>query len=407
MQQPLKAGAPPVSEAARQHADLAMLVERARAMVPALKERAARTDKLRRLPDETVADLHTSGIFRCLQPRRHGGFELDYGCQLDIASELGRGCGSTAWVAVLAACHHWLLGMYGAEVQDEIWGPSADTLLATSWGLQRVEAKAVSGGYRLSGHWKFSSGIDHCEWAQLFMPVKDESGVSKPMIAVLPKKDYRVVDAWFAHGLAGTGSNDIYVDDAFVPEHRTLDMRLLKGGPTPGSAVNPGHLYKLPLWVIFSFNLGSPAIGIARGVLESFIEQAKGRHSAIFDVKMVNLPTIQLRVAESAAEIDAAEAILQRNNLELNRLARDGQEIPTEFRVKYRRDTSYAAMICMRACDRLQAATGAHAIAADNPVQRGFRDARALNAQVAVIFDANAVPFGRVALGLDTGDPRI
>jgi 3-hydroxy-9,10-secoandrosta-1,3,5(10)-triene-9,17-dione monooxygenase len=229
----------------------------------------------------------------------------------------------------------------------------------------------------------------------------------KPMIAVLPKKDYRVDDAWFAHGLAGTGSNDIHVDEAFVPEHRTLDMRLLKGGPTPGSAVNPGHLYKLPLWVLFSFNLGSPAIGIARGVLESFIEQARDRHSAIFDVKMVELPTIQLRVAESAAEIDAAEAILQRNNAELNRLAREGKELTTEFRVRYRRDTSYAATICMRAGDRLQAATGAHAISADNPVQRGFRDLRALNAQVALIFDANAIPFGRVALGLDTGDPRI
>ncbi|MFM9885334.1 MAG: acyl-CoA dehydrogenase family protein [Burkholderiales bacterium] len=396
----------PQSDEERARAGLATLVERSRKLVPVLKDRAAKTAKLRRLPDETVADLHDAGVFRCLQPRRVGGWELDYGCQLEIAAELGRGCGSTAWVAVLAASHHWLLGMFNAEAQDEVWGPSPDTLLSTSWGLQRIDAKAVPGGYRISGHWKFSSGVDHCKWAQVFVPVSDGNGGTKPLIGLIPKKDYRIGDAWFAHGLAGTGSNDIHIEDAFVPEHRTLDMRLLGGGPTPGSTVNPSHLYKLPLWSIFSFNLGSPAIGIARGVLESYIEQAKNRHSAIFDVKMVNLPTIQLRVAESSAEIDAAEAIGKLSNIELNRLGREGK-VPTEFRVKYRRDTSYAAMICMRACDRLQAASGAHAIAEDNPIQRGFRDLRALNAQVAVIFDANAIPYGRVALGLDTGDPRI
>lgn len=184
-------------------------------------------------------------------------------------------------------------------------------------------------------------------------------------------------------------------------------MRALKGGPTPGSAAHDSYLYRLPLWTLFSFNLGAPIVGIARGVYEEFVSQARGRHSATFDVDMVELPTVQLRVAESEAEIQAAQALLERNNLEVNRLGRADQELPTEFRVRYRRDVSYAALICMRACDRLQAASGADAIAHDNPIQRGFRDARAVNAQVALIFDANAIPFGRVALGLSAGDPRI
>ncbi len=386
--------------------ELSTLVDRARALVPALKERAAKTDALGRIPDETMADLVDGGLLRCLQPRRFGGYELDYGCQLDLAAELGRGCGSTGWVAVLLACHPWLLGMFAPEAQEEVWGDDPDTLIATSWGVQQVEASAVDGGLQVRGHWKYSSGIDHCRWVQVFVPVPEEGGVC-PTIALVPASDFRVERTWTAHGLSGTGSNDVVVDGAFVPEHRCLDMRTLKGGPTPGSALHDSHLYRLPLWTLFSFNLGAPILGIARGVYEEFVAQARGRHSAIFDVEMVELTTVQLRVAEADAEIEAAGALLRRNNLEVNRLGRAGETLPMEFRVRYRRDVSYAAMVCMRACDRLQAASGADAISRDNPIQRGFRDARAVNAQVALIFDANAVPFGRVALGLDPGDPRI
>lgn len=196
--------------------DRATLVERAAALVPALRERAAKTEELRRLPDETVADLVDTGLLRCLQPRRFGGYELDYGCQLDLAAELGRGCGSTAWVAVLLACHPWLLGMFEPEAQEEVWGDDPDTLVATSWGVQQVEAAAVDGGLQVRGHWKYSSGIDHCRWVQVFAPVPEEGGV-RPTIALVPSTDFRVERTWSAHGLAGTGSNDVVMDGAFVP----------------------------------------------------------------------------------------------------------------------------------------------------------------------------------------------
>ena len=386
---------------------MAALVERSRDLVPVLRERAQKTEELRKIPEETIRDLLDSGVLRCLRPERVGGYELDYGCQTFIAGELGRGCGSTAWVATLYACHDRMLGMFPPEAQDEVWGPTPDALMATSFGLQEIEAEEVDEGYRISGHWRFSSGVDYCDWAALFSPIRQESGPPAPLMALLPKADYTVKDTWFAQGLAGTGSNDVHVENALVPKHRTVDIRGLRGGPTPGSAVNPGHLYTLPLWTFFSLNLAAPSWGIARGVLESFLEQTKGRYSKLFDVNVAELPNIQLRVAESAAEIDCAELLFKRQYEELNRISRAGEEITPEYRVRYRRDTSYAALICMRACDCLQEVTGAHGIDRHNPVQRGFRDARAVNAQVGLMFDANAGPFGRVALGLDTGDSRI
>ena len=387
---------------------LAELVGRARDLVPVLRERAQKTEELRQIPEETMRDLEEAGLLRCLRPERVGGYELDYGCQAFIAAELGRGCGSTAWVNTLIACHDHLLGMYEPEAQEDVWkNAPVHTKLATSWGIQKVECEEVDGGYRVSGHWRFSTGIDHCDWAQLFAPVPQEGTHPEPRIMLIPKSDYTIKHEWFAHGLSGTGSHDVHVENAFVPKHRSLDMSLLNGGPTPGSAVNPGHLYKLPLWFCFSLNLSCASVGIARGLMENFIEQTGDKHSMIFDVKVAELRTLQLRIAESAAEVDCAELLYKRQYDEINELGRSGKELTPEFRVRYRRDTSYAALLCMRACDRIQAVTGAHMIDKHNPVQRAWRDVRALNAQVAVMFDANAWHFGSVALGQGTGDPRI
>src|SRR5260370_728 len=105
------------------------LRERAERLVPVLRERAAKTEALRRIPDETIADLHRSGLFRMLQPARVGGSELPYGAFVELAGVIGRGCGSTPWVLNNLPSHHWMLGYWPQEAQDEIWGPPPPPLL--------------------------------------------------------------------------------------------------------------------------------------------------------------------------------------------------------------------------------------------------------------------------------------
>src|SRR5258708_44409 len=106
--------------------DFAELLARAEALIPVLRERAAEADELRRLPDATVADLHRTGLFRILQPKRVGGSELPFRSIVELVSVIARGCGSTAWVLANLAAHHWLLGMWPKRAQDEIWGESPD-----------------------------------------------------------------------------------------------------------------------------------------------------------------------------------------------------------------------------------------------------------------------------------------
>jgi len=66
------------------------VLQRAEALLPGLRERAAATEALRRLPAETEAAFHENGLFRVLQPARVGGAELDYGIMIDLGAIVAR-----------------------------------------------------------------------------------------------------------------------------------------------------------------------------------------------------------------------------------------------------------------------------------------------------------------------------
>src|SRR5690242_12420925 len=106
----------------------AAMIARARALLPRLRERAARTEELRCLPPETERDLHEAGLFRMLQPKRLGGAELDYVALIDCADLLGQADASVAWNLANLASHHWMLGMFEQRAQDLVWGRDPDVL---------------------------------------------------------------------------------------------------------------------------------------------------------------------------------------------------------------------------------------------------------------------------------------
>lgn len=385
---------------------LERLVKRARELVPALRERAARADEMRQLPRETIEELVASGLFRVFRPARYGGYELDYGpAQLRLAGELGRGCGSSAWVYSVIACHSWVLGMFPGAAQDDVWGASPDALIVAALYPERCELEPVGGGFRLSGHWKFASGVDFADWA-ILGAVRRDGEAPETVWCVVPRRDYRIDDTWFVGGLRGTGSNDIRTAEAFVPEHRVAPLRLLSAGKGPGAAINSAHIYRLPLLSVFPYNICAPALGIARGALEQFIADAR-RAPTSPRGRAADREATQLQVAEAAVQIDCAMSLLDRDGEEINRRARAGVAFMPEHRARYRRDLSHAGRLCMRAVDILHYLAGAHGLFEENPLQRAFRDVHAANAQLGLRWDNNALDFGRIALGLPLRDPML
>jgi 3-hydroxy-9,10-secoandrosta-1,3,5(10)-triene-9,17-dione monooxygenase len=373
----------------------------AEGLVPVLRERAPRAEELRRLPDETIADLHRTGLFRILQPGRVGGSELPFRSIVELVAVIGRACGSTAWVLANLAAHHWLLGMWAPKAQDEIWGESPDNLIGSALIFPRGRAKRVEGGYRLTGRWPFSSGIDAAAWNLFGAIVHDEeAGISEPRIFLVPASDYTIIDTWHVIGLAGTGSKDVAAEDVFVPDYRTLAVAQITGGPNPGSPVNQSILYQLPAISLFAFCIAGVSLGIAKGAIEYFSETTRSRTSYYTGRNLADFVTLQVHLAEAAAITDSAEAVMLRDCDEAERIVGDGGVPTLEQRARYRRDGAYAATLCTRAVDVLFQATGGGAIYARNPLQRAFRDVHAANAHYVLNWDINGAMYGRVALGL-------
>ena len=382
------------------------LMARAEALVPTLRERAAEAEDLRRMPDETLADLHSSGLFRMLQPARVGGSELPFRALYELTAVIGTGCGSTSWVLANLAAHHWLLGMWHPEAQEEIWGELPDSLISSALIFARGRASRAPGGYRLNGRWPFSSGIDASRWNMFGAIVSDEeTGLNEARMFLLPKSDYKIIDTWHVIGLAATGSKDVEVSDIFVPAYRTLSTERIRGGPNRGSELNPGSLYRLPAVSLFGFAIAGVSLGIARGAISHFAATTRTRLSAYTGRNIADFTNIQVHLAEAAALTDAAEAMVLRDCDEATRITEAGIVPSLEQRARYKRDGAFAATLCTRAVDLLFSATGGNAIYARNPIQRAFRDVHAANAHYNLNWDVSGAIYGRVALGLPPDAP--
>jgi 3-hydroxy-9,10-secoandrosta-1,3,5(10)-triene-9,17-dione monooxygenase len=383
-------------------ANYAAMVERATALIPSLRDRASKTEELRRLPPETERDLHDAGLFRILQPRRVGGAELDYVALVDCADALGQADASVAWNFANLSSHHWMLGMFDPHAQSTVWNKDANALIASSFIFPAGRAKKVDGGYVLNGHWPFSSGVESCDWNMLAGVVSsdDEADGIEYRIFLLNRSQYRINDTWNATGLCGTGSNDVRVTDSFVAESMTVAVSDLGGGPTPGSSVNPNVLYALPVFSLFPYVLSGVGLGNAQACLNDYVEFARHRASSYNRAKLSDMQTTQIKIAEASAKIEAARLVMRTNCIDAMADARRGHVPDLAGKTRLRRDGAFSVNLCTEAVSLLFAAAGARSLFTSGTLQRQFRDAHAVNSHLAFNFDAAGTNYGRVALGL-------
>jgi 3-hydroxy-9,10-secoandrosta-1,3,5(10)-triene-9,17-dione monooxygenase len=382
-------------------------LQRVRALIPAIRERALPAERLRRLPEETFAEFQEAGLFRCLQPKRYGGFELDPGTLYQAVMEIGAVCGSTAWILGVIGIHNWHLALFASQAQDDVWGKDTGIQVSTSLAPTGTVTR-VDGGFRLRGRWSFSSGCDFCQWAALggLVPPLGDGDAPDMRTFLVPRSDYTIDDTWYAVGLCGTGSKDVVVDDAFVPEYRTHSYRDAFYLTNPGAAVNDAPLYRLPFGLVFPACISSPAIGVALGALEAFRDQTTIRISPRDRSRVAEDPFAQLALAEAAAEVTAARDRLLGNFAEAMRTVRDGTALSLAQRARYRWDTAKAVDRSVRAVDRLFEASGGRGVFLDNPIQRAWRDVHAIRAHAGNNLERAASVFGRSEFGLPPVDFR-
>jgi alkylation response protein AidB-like acyl-CoA dehydrogenase len=367
----------------------------ARALGPRLRDRVAEAERLRRLPDETVADLVDSGLIGVMGAKAFGGSELGTDALIDVSVELASHCASSGWVYMLWASHAWMLALWPAQAQEEMFADPR--LVASSVVSTAGEVKRVDGGYHWAGRGFFSSGIDHAGWLTAAVQVPDEAsgGTTRRWLAV-PRADFEIIDDWNPVGLKGTGSKTIVVPGAFVPDYRALDDADLQQGTTPGRAVNTHPMYGGVSTANFTAAMSAPAIGAARGLLAAYGAKLSGK--AAKDAAAPGISVSMARYAAVSAQLDAAQALALANAGRLS--AVPAATVGAEPRAKSRRDQAYTAQQARQAANTIFEECGGSGLVETSDLQRIWRDANAAAAHHGLTWDWQADAWTRSAFGL-------
>ena len=376
-------------------------IQAAAEMVPRLAARAAESERLRHVHPDTIAELHSSGLMRLMQPARFGGSELGLDDLMNVVFELARGCPSTAWVYSNLASHAWNLGQFELQAQEDIWADNPHALAATGLAFPCGRAVPVDGGYRVSGLWPFGSGVDASTWMLVGAMTERAGGAPERRFFLVPQADFKSQDNWSAYGLTATGSHDVKIEDAFVPEHRSVSAEIFAAGQNlPGARLYPNPLFSMPTFAAFAYILSSVPVATAKAAVEQFTSTMRARAGTYTGARVAELTSVQARIAEAASCVEFAETVLRRDWQTLEANTRAGEFPSMETKLRWKRNVAFATGLAVRAIDALMPAAGAGGLKADLPLQRQFRDIHAASSHIALTWDVHAAAYGQSALGL-------
>jgi alkylation response protein AidB-like acyl-CoA dehydrogenase len=346
----------------------------ARELGPQLAAAAEEIERRRELPEAVVDALARRGLFRLLLPRSLGGAELPPAAYVPVIEEIARHDASAAW-CIGQACGCSMTAAYlKPEVAREIFGGPRGIV---AWGPPGpAEARAAPGGYRLTGTWSFASGSHHAGWLGAHVAVFAEDGAPRlrpdgsPVFRTLlfPKTSTVMTDTWHVVGLRGTGSDTYTVADLFVPEDHSVE-RSAEAKPR-----EPGLLYLFSSSNVYSAGFAGVALGVARGVLDAFVELARDKIARGAKRTLRDNNMIQAQVAQSEARVGAARAFLLRSLDEIWREAAGAGRLSLDHNTTIRLASTWAIHQARDAVDTLYHAAGATAIFEENPFERRFRD---------------------------------
>ena len=378
------------------------LVTEAKRLAPQLAETAARDRELRRLSDQTWKLLLDGGFLRSLQPARWGGGEVALIDFVDAMIELSRVSPAAGWVAGVIGVHPWQLALFDDAAQRELWDEDAATMHSSSYN-PTGKAEKVAGGYRVSGRWSFSSGCDHCRGVMLGAICGSREVAGKPVrdfrSFLLRRDQYRIDDNWQVAGLQGTGSKDIVVAEAFVPEHRSQShIDYATNLSLPGQKLNDGPLYRLPWSVVFHMALASATLGSARGFVDLWTAHTRDR-TLSFGGRAAEDALMQKRLAEATWYLDASILRMRADAIELGRMAQARQAAPMELRARMRWNLNRGCELVGQAVAELFHAATGRSVFLDHPLQQRFQDLQAAMAHAYLTPDQVARAVGGSLLG--------
>ncbi len=379
------------------------LLRRVRALQPMLERNAPATEAARRVGEENIEALRATGAFKIMVPRRFGGLETDIRTKIEVAREVAKGCGSSAWVTSLMNVCSFFTGLASAETQEEIWGANPDARIAGVFNASSTSQK-VEGGYLVNGRWPWSSGCLHADWAMLGIPVVDADGNKvEEALAFMPMSDLTIEETWFTAGMRGSGSNTTVAENVFVPEHRLISIPGVLAGETR-TPYKDEALYRASFVPVAALILAGPQLGLCSRALEYVLEMAPKRRIAYtFYTRQTDSPSFQLNMAKAATLVDTAHLFAYRAADLIDEAASNARHLTYLERARIRMDVGHTVTMAREAIDVLMSSHGASSFADFNPLQRIWRDCETASRHAVVGPDIAAEVYGRALVGIEEG----
>jgi alkylation response protein AidB-like acyl-CoA dehydrogenase len=381
------------------------LIDALKALKPMLRDSAALAEQQRKPVDEVMQAIEETGAYRWFVPKKYGGYEYSLTGFMEVGMALGEGCTSHAWVTTFCMEHNWLLALYDAPAQDDLFG-KYPYIIAPGALAPNGRATPVEGGYRISGRWQWGTGVMHANWVMVgaLTPVP---GREAPMLGmfVLPVDEAQIVDTWKVEGMVGTGSNDIQIDDVFVPSHRVVDLADVRDGSSPGAKLHNAPIYKMPMLPVLGLTATAPLVGAARNAVNLFEERMQGRTVYGTNTKQGERALAQSRLAHARVEMNSIENQLYSVAREVEQWGERGEPCPELDRARLRVDIGHLVQRSRNVVRDVVEACGASSHFLENPLQRILRDLNTASCHTVFDLDVSTEVYGRLLVGLPANGP--
>jgi 3-hydroxy-9,10-secoandrosta-1,3,5(10)-triene-9,17-dione monooxygenase len=378
----------------------AELTRRIAKLAPMIAGHAAEAERLRHPVDEVWSALRASGFFYQFVPKKFGGMATDFDSYIDAVLPIAEACASTGWVAAFCAGHNFFVAQYPEETQEELFGGAFPYVIAPSLSTPPGRAVRVEGGVRVTGTWKWATGIMHADWVNAVAVLADGDGPPQMRMVLFPAAAAEVIDTWQADGMAGTGSNDVHVDDLFVPDSKILSDMGVMAGRGFSARTYPEPVWRTPMIVFATMIAAVPVLGAAKRAWSEFANRLASHVQKGGDVKQAEKPAAQLRLARADLMIRTAELLMREAGRRAVALGTIEEPEHTPERIAVRAQLVHAVSLCRTAALHLAEGAGSGVHMLDQPFQRALRDIGLMSSHVGLDVDIAYEQHGRALVGL-------
>lgn len=362
-----------------------------------LADRAAEAEDLRRLPAATIEDYRRSGLAGLLLPARYGGQQAEFPEILEPIRAMAHGCASSAWTLGFYTLHNWMLALFGEQAQDEVFasGPvlCPAPLAPTGRGVPDGD------GIRLRGRWSWATGVADADWI-LVGGICGPDDAPYPALVLLPAADISVEDVWHTAGMRATGSNDVVVDDVWVPQHRLVKVVDIYSGTAPGAALHDAPAYRWPMVPALAMVAAMPALGSAERVADLYAQRLGERVLAYSGAAQKNQPAAQIRLGDARVRLRALRGLRDDTVAGIQAAVSSGERIGRAARADARAAAAHIVHESRSVIADLLEASGASVHFVDNPLQRIKRDVDIICGHVVFDYDVARELSGALEAGV-------